>query len=95
MYNKQIYIEYREHKVEYIIIDLLDILSHLYDDRPARSTVFIILQQTSCIYCLHFTLAIVVGLPPQQPQIGYFMWGWGGLSVCKLLLEKLLVSCTK
>ena len=59
--------------------DLLDLLSLLYYDRPVRSTVFIILQQTSCIYCLHFTLAIVVGLPsPQQSQIGYFIWGWGG-----------------
>ena len=53
----------------------LDLLSLLYYDRPARYTVFIILQQTSCIYCLHFTLAIDVVLPsPQQPQIGYFMW---------------------
>ena len=61
-YNKQICIEDREYKVEYIFIDLLD-LSHLYYDISARSTVSIILQQTSCIYCLHFTLAIVVGLP--------------------------------
>ena len=38
--------EYREHKVEYIIIDLLDLLSHLYYDISARSTVSIILWQT-------------------------------------------------
>ena len=53
--------------------DHLD-LSILYYDISARSTVLIILQQTSCIYCLHLTLAIVVGLPsPQQPQIGYLI----------------------
>ena len=35
--------ENREHKVEYIIIDLLDLLSLLYYDISARSTVSIIL----------------------------------------------------
>ena len=42
-FRKALYIEYREHKVEYIIIDLLDLLSILYYDRPARSTVYFIL----------------------------------------------------
>ena len=42
------------------------------DGIPASSSEH---AQTSCIYCLHFTLAIDVVLPsPQQPQIGYFMW---------------------
>ena len=49
----------------------------------------------------HFTLAIVVGLPsPQQPQIGYFMWGWGGAADTRIsamlpLIHNMLIEWRK